>query len=89
MRVGFLLAGIASSDTGLQAMMAKIKSDADLASETSKWHHFELTVNYIQPFCLVLKKFSSGTKCDAIKISDVSGSGFGTKLSTSKTGASL
>eukprot|EP00957_Ditylum_brightwellii_P053736 4071293-Ditylum_brightwellii.AAC.1 len=39
-RVGFLLAGITSSDAGLQDAIANIKSDADLASETSKRHHF-------------------------------------------------
>eukprot|EP00957_Ditylum_brightwellii_P000514 39988-Ditylum_brightwellii.AAC.1 len=73
-RIGFLLAGITSSNAGLQARMANTKSDADLASETSKRHHFELAANFFQPFCPVLMKFSSGTKCDAIKISDVSGS---------------
>eukprot|EP00957_Ditylum_brightwellii_P047120 3578208-Ditylum_brightwellii.AAC.1 len=81
MRVGFLLAGITSSDIGLQAAMTNIKSNADLASETSKRHHFELAANYLQPFCPVLKKFQSGTKHGAIKIMDVSGSGFGTKPS--------
>eukprot|EP00957_Ditylum_brightwellii_P097924 7457808-Ditylum_brightwellii.AAC.1 len=69
--------------------MANIKSDADLASETSKRHHFELAANFLQPFCPVLRKFPSGTKRDAIKISDVSGSGFGAKPSASKTGISL
>eukprot|EP00957_Ditylum_brightwellii_P114649 8743094-Ditylum_brightwellii.AAC.1 len=33
--VGFLLAGITSSDTGLQAAMDNIKSNADLTSATS------------------------------------------------------
>eukprot|EP00957_Ditylum_brightwellii_P051731 3922778-Ditylum_brightwellii.AAC.1 len=33
--VGFLLAGITSSDAGLQVAMANIKSDADPTSETS------------------------------------------------------
>eukprot|EP00957_Ditylum_brightwellii_P180288 13733995-Ditylum_brightwellii.AAC.1 len=89
MRVGFLLDGITSSDAGLQAMMANSKSDADPAPETSTRHHFGLAVNYLQPFCPVLKKFPSGTKCDAIKISDATGSGFGTKPSASKTGVSL
>eukprot|EP00957_Ditylum_brightwellii_P008303 628039-Ditylum_brightwellii.AAC.1 len=69
--------------------MANIKSNADPASVTSKWHHFKLDATYLQPFCPVLKKFPSGTKCDAIEISDVSGSGFGTKPSTGKTGVSL
>eukprot|EP00957_Ditylum_brightwellii_P121161 9240589-Ditylum_brightwellii.AAC.1 len=73
-RVGFLLAGITSSDAGLQAAMTNIKSNADLASETSKRHHFELAANFFQPFYPVLKKLPSGTKRDAIKISDVSGS---------------
>ena len=36
-----------------------------------------------------MKKFPSGTKRDAIEISDVSGSGFGTKPSAGKTGVSL
>eukprot|EP00957_Ditylum_brightwellii_P151361 11525884-Ditylum_brightwellii.AAC.1 len=82
MRVGFLLACITSSDAGLQAAMANIKSDADPVSETSKKRHFEFAANYLQLFCPVLKKCTYGTKWDAIKISDVSGSGFGTKAST-------
>eukprot|EP00957_Ditylum_brightwellii_P103753 7904399-Ditylum_brightwellii.AAC.1 len=61
-RVGFLLADITSSDAGLKAAMANIKSNTDLASETSKRHYFELAANYLQPFCPVLKKFPSGTK---------------------------
>eukprot|EP00957_Ditylum_brightwellii_P084983 6462369-Ditylum_brightwellii.AAC.1 len=61
--------------------MANIKSDADPTSVTSKRHHSELAATYLQPFCPVLKKIPSGTKCDAIKISDVSGSGFETKPS--------
>eukprot|EP00957_Ditylum_brightwellii_P081666 6212525-Ditylum_brightwellii.AAC.1 len=61
-RVGFLLAGITSSDTGLQVAMANIKSDADLVSETSKMHHFELAANYLQPFFPLLKKFPSGNQ---------------------------
>eukprot|EP00957_Ditylum_brightwellii_P042767 3238535-Ditylum_brightwellii.AAC.1 len=51
MRIGFLLAGITSSDAGLQAAMANIKRDADPALETSKRHHFELAATYLQPFC--------------------------------------
>eukprot|EP00957_Ditylum_brightwellii_P150586 11466287-Ditylum_brightwellii.AAC.1 len=70
-------------------MMANIKSNANPALETNKRHHFELATTYPQPFCPVLKKFPSGTKHDAIKISDVSGSGFGTKTSAGKTGVSL
>eukprot|EP00957_Ditylum_brightwellii_P163567 12453752-Ditylum_brightwellii.AAC.1 len=88
-RAGFLLAGITSSDTGLQAMVANIKSDADVISETRKRHHFKLTATYFQPFCPVLKKFPSGTKCDAIKISDVTGLRFVTKPSARKSGVSL
>jgi hypothetical protein len=88
-RVGFLRAGITSSNAGLQAAMANIKSDADPTSETSKLHHFKLAATYLQPFCPVLKKFQSGAKRDAIKISDVSGSGFGTKPSAGKRGVSL
>eukprot|EP00957_Ditylum_brightwellii_P004599 349901-Ditylum_brightwellii.AAC.1 len=84
-RVEYLLAGITSSDTGFQAAMANIKSDADVTSEMSKMHHFELDANYLQPFCPVLKKFPSGTKNDVTKISDVTGSGCGTKPSASKT----
>eukprot|EP00957_Ditylum_brightwellii_P143990 10971752-Ditylum_brightwellii.AAC.1 len=52
-------------------------------------HNFELTANFLQPFPPVLKKFTSGTKRDAIESSDVSGSGFGTKPSAGKTGVSL
>eukprot|EP00957_Ditylum_brightwellii_P141662 10792008-Ditylum_brightwellii.AAC.1 len=70
-------------------MMANIKSNADLTSETSKRHQFELAANYLQLFCHVLKKFPSSTKHDAIEMSDVTGSGFGTKPSAVKTGVSL
>eukprot|EP00957_Ditylum_brightwellii_P103287 7872187-Ditylum_brightwellii.AAC.1 len=59
--LGFLFAGITSSDTGLQAAMANIKSNADPISVTSKQHYFELSATYLQPFCPVLKKFPSGT----------------------------
>eukprot|EP00957_Ditylum_brightwellii_P026327 1990960-Ditylum_brightwellii.AAC.1 len=69
-RVRFLFVSITSSDTELQAAMANIKSNDDPASETSKRHHFELVAIYLQTFCPVLKKFPSGTKRDAIKISD-------------------
>eukprot|EP00957_Ditylum_brightwellii_P013576 1024151-Ditylum_brightwellii.AAC.1 len=69
--------------------MANIKSDADPTSETSKRHHFELAGNYLQSFCPVLKKFPPDTKHDNIKISYVSGSGFGTKSSAGKTGILL
>eukprot|EP00957_Ditylum_brightwellii_P176605 13450535-Ditylum_brightwellii.AAC.1 len=69
--------------------MANIKSNADPASETSKRHHFKLAANYLQHFCPVLKKFPSGAKRDAIKISDVCRSGFGTKPSAGKTGISM
>eukprot|EP00957_Ditylum_brightwellii_P175509 13362777-Ditylum_brightwellii.AAC.1 len=50
-RVRFLFAGITSNDAWLQAAMANIKSNADLASETSKRHHFKLATTYLQPFC--------------------------------------
>eukprot|EP00957_Ditylum_brightwellii_P002243 172384-Ditylum_brightwellii.AAC.1 len=69
--------------------MANIKSDANLALETSKRHNFDLAATYLQPFCSVLEKFPTGTKQDAIKISNVSGSGLGTKPSAGKTGMSL
>eukprot|EP00957_Ditylum_brightwellii_P151544 11541246-Ditylum_brightwellii.AAC.1 len=61
--------------------MANIKSDADPTSVTSKRHHFKLAATYLQSFCPVLKTFPLGTKRDAIEISNVSGSGFGTKPS--------
>eukprot|EP00957_Ditylum_brightwellii_P165524 12601619-Ditylum_brightwellii.AAC.1 len=61
--------------------MANIKSDADPTSKTSKRHHFEVATTYLQPFCPIMKKIAFGTKLDAIKISDASGSGFGTKPS--------
>eukprot|EP00957_Ditylum_brightwellii_P176858 13471389-Ditylum_brightwellii.AAC.1 len=68
--VGLLLAGITSSDAGLQAAMADIKRNGDPASETSERHHFELAATYLQPFCPILKKFPSCTKHDDIKISN-------------------
>eukprot|EP00957_Ditylum_brightwellii_P092698 7058540-Ditylum_brightwellii.AAC.1 len=46
-RDGFLLAGITSSDAGLQAAMANVKSNADPASETRKRHHFKLATTYL------------------------------------------
>eukprot|EP00957_Ditylum_brightwellii_P095208 7251240-Ditylum_brightwellii.AAC.1 len=58
-RVGFLVAGITSSNAAMQAAMANTKSDADPTSVTSKRHHFELAATYLQPFCPVLKKFPS------------------------------
>eukprot|EP00957_Ditylum_brightwellii_P129304 9863886-Ditylum_brightwellii.AAC.1 len=69
MRVGFLLAAIKCSDTGLQSVVANIKLDADETSATSKRHHFKLATTYLLPFCPVLKKILSDTKHDAIKIS--------------------
>eukprot|EP00957_Ditylum_brightwellii_P103548 7889307-Ditylum_brightwellii.AAC.3 len=74
-RVGFLLATIASSDAGLQVAMANIKSDAASTSATSKRHHFKLAATYLQSFCTILKKFLTGTKHDAIKISDTTAFG--------------
>eukprot|EP00957_Ditylum_brightwellii_P048513 3681649-Ditylum_brightwellii.AAC.1 len=50
-RVGFQLAGITSSDAGLQAAMANIKRNAYSALETSKRHNFELAANFLPPFC--------------------------------------
>eukprot|EP00957_Ditylum_brightwellii_P186966 14238690-Ditylum_brightwellii.AAC.1 len=88
-RVGFLLTAITSSDAGLQAAMANIKSDADTTSTTSKRHHFKLAATYLQPFCPVLKKFPADTKHDAIKISDTTSLGFGAKPSAGKSGVSL
>eukprot|EP00957_Ditylum_brightwellii_P051504 3904376-Ditylum_brightwellii.AAC.1 len=88
-RVGVLLTGIASNDAGLQAMMTNIKSAAGATSATSKRHHVELTATYLQPFCLVLKEFPSGTKYATIKISDTTASGLGTKPSARESGVSL
>eukprot|EP00957_Ditylum_brightwellii_P076247 5795935-Ditylum_brightwellii.AAC.3 len=88
-RVGLLLTAIKFSDAGLQATMANIISDADATSVTSKMHHFKLAARYLLPFCPVLKKFPSGTKSDAIKISDTTASGFGTKPSTDTSGVNL
>eukprot|EP00957_Ditylum_brightwellii_P013045 985093-Ditylum_brightwellii.AAC.2 len=48
-RVGFLLSAIKFFDTGLQAMMAYIRSDADETSVMSK-RHFELAAIYLFPF---------------------------------------
>eukprot|EP00957_Ditylum_brightwellii_P054417 4122856-Ditylum_brightwellii.AAC.1 len=80
---------IAMKEAVEHAVMANIKSDADPTSETNQRHHFQLAATYLQPFCSVLKKFPSGAKCDAIKISDVTASGFGTKPIAGKTGISL
>eukprot|EP00957_Ditylum_brightwellii_P081084 6166937-Ditylum_brightwellii.AAC.1 len=88
-RVGFLLTDIKCSDTGLQATMANIKSDADATSATSKKQHFKLAAIFLQPFYPVLKKFPSGTKHDAIKISDTTTSGFGPNPSARTSGVSM
>eukprot|EP00957_Ditylum_brightwellii_P196224 14951258-Ditylum_brightwellii.AAC.1 len=88
-RVGFLLTAIKCSDAGLHAVMANIKSDANTISVTSKRHHFELAATYFLPFCPILRKFPSGTKCDAIKISDTTALEFETKPSAGTSGVSL
>eukprot|EP00957_Ditylum_brightwellii_P174400 13278944-Ditylum_brightwellii.AAC.1 len=69
-RNGILLAAIKCSDADLNATMTKIRSNADETSVTNKMHYFELAATYLLPFCPVLRKFHSGIKCDAIKISD-------------------
>eukprot|EP00957_Ditylum_brightwellii_P088870 6767080-Ditylum_brightwellii.AAC.1 len=88
-RVGFLLTAIKCSDTGLQTAMANIKSDADVTSTTSKRHYFKLAAIYLLLFCHVFKKFQSGTKRNAIEISDTAASGFGPKPSAMISGVSL
>eukprot|EP00957_Ditylum_brightwellii_P118405 9030950-Ditylum_brightwellii.AAC.1 len=82
-RVGFLCTAIKCST------MTNIKSDTDVTSVTSKRHHFGLVATCLLPFCPILKKFSSGTGHDAIKISNTTASGFGTKPSAGTSGVSL
>eukprot|EP00957_Ditylum_brightwellii_P008943 676998-Ditylum_brightwellii.AAC.1 len=69
--------------------MSDINSDADETQVTSKRHHFELTATCLLSLCPLLKKFPSGTKHDAIEISDITASGFGTKPSTNTSVVNL
>eukprot|EP00957_Ditylum_brightwellii_P189617 14433538-Ditylum_brightwellii.AAC.2 len=58
-RVGFLLAAIKHSYSGLHAVMVNIRSDVNETSTRSKKHQFELIATNLLPFCSVLKKFPS------------------------------
>eukprot|EP00957_Ditylum_brightwellii_P163606 12457000-Ditylum_brightwellii.AAC.1 len=69
--------------------MANIRSDADVTLAMSKRYHFEVATTYLLLVCLMLRKFTSGTKHDAIKISDTTASGFGTKPSVGTSGVIL
>eukprot|EP00957_Ditylum_brightwellii_P176178 13414843-Ditylum_brightwellii.AAC.1 len=71
------------------AARANIKSDADEKLAMIKRHHFKLAATYLLPFFLVLRKYPTGTNCDAIDILDITTSGFGTKLSVGASRASL
>ena len=94
-RVGYLLDGIQTSDPGLLAAIANIKTD-DAA--TGKRHNFEATAAYLLPYDPVaLKRSASNNKrsYDEANISNVDAevggtdAGFGTKKGMGKTGVHL
>ena len=91
-RVGYLLDAIETTDAGLQAAIAQVRTDDDPGG---KRNNFELTASYLLPYDPVAKKRAAGTKRDhEAAISDVTveasaAEGFGTKQGIGKTGVHL
>jgi hypothetical protein len=88
-RVGYLLDAIQTSDAGLQAAIAAVKTND---KPTGKRNHFEKMALYIVPYDPVTKKRQTGGK-QTTNISGVDGcevsSGFGSKQGIGKTGVHL
>lgn len=91
-RVGYLLDAIESTDAGLQAAIAQVRTDDGAGG---KRNDFESTASFLLPYDPVAKKRAAGTKrdCEAT-ISDVNMEvdaveGFGTKPGIGKTGVHL
>jgi hypothetical protein len=92
-RVGFLLDAILSSDAGLQAAMASIKTDQ---TPTGLRNDFEAAATHLLPYDPVLKKRSdqAGGKRNSADISETTGeavniSSFGSKKGTGSSGVPL
>jgi hypothetical protein len=88
-RVGYLLDAIQTSDAGLQAAIAAVKTDD---KPSGKRNHFEKMASYIVPYDPVTKKRQTGGK-QTTNISGVDGgevsSGFGSKQGIGKIGVHL
>jgi hypothetical protein len=89
-RVGYLLDAIQTSDAGLQAAIAAIRTDH---GPTGKLNNFEDAATYLLPYCPVQKKRSANNKRDHENIiSDVTAdvsAGFGSKPGIGKSGVHL
>jgi hypothetical protein len=88
-RVGYLLNAIQTSDAGLQAALAAVRTD-DKA--TGKRNNFEKMASYIVPYDPVGRKRQSSGGRQASNVSGVDGeapTGFGSKQGMGKTGVHL
>lgn len=89
-RVGYLLDAIQTSDAGLQAAIAQIKTDD---APMGKRNNFEDSASYLLPYDPVAKKRQvTGKRDHDSTISDVTAevsAGFGTKVGVGKTGVHL
>jgi hypothetical protein len=89
-RVGYLLDAIQTSDAGLQAAIAQIKTDDN---PTGKRNSFESTASYLLPYDPVARKRQlTGKRDHDATISDVSvevSAGFGSKPGIGKSGVHL
>ena len=87
-RVGYLLEAIQTTDAGLQAAIAQIKTDD---GANGKRNDFEAAASYLLPYDPVAKKRNQ-TKRPHADVSDTSGAevaAFGTKPGIGKTGVHL
>jgi hypothetical protein len=87
-RVGFLLDAIQTSDAGLQAAIAAVKTDDKPAG---KRNNFEKMASYIVPYDPVNKKCQtgSGQLTSNISATEEVSSTFGSKVGIGKTGVHL
>jgi hypothetical protein len=79
-RVGYLLNAIISSDAGLQAAMASVKTDQ---TPNGLRNNFEATATHLMPYDPVMNKKAnqSGNKRNPAEISDASGAETGANVS--------
>ena len=91
-RVGYLLDAIETTDAGLQAAIAQVKTDD---GPDGKRNHFEAMASYLLPYDPVAKRRPDGRKRDhdtnvSATTADVSSTtGFGSKPGVGKTGVHL
>jgi hypothetical protein len=87
-RVGFLLDAIQTSDAGLQAAIAAVKTDD---KPTGKRNNFEKMASYIVPYDPVNKKrqTGSGRPTSNVSATEEVSSTFGSKVGIGKTGVHL